>query len=230
MERLEGKIAQLEKRKSFLKENEKSQKARLKEVGEKVKLAESDFKAQDAKIKILADEKRSTRAKAEHYQTQIDALTEKLRSAKAMRKENERETKATEAITPMRSAGCHGRVTDLIKVSNKKYELAVITALGRSADAVVVDDRESAKECIQYLKDQRARDGIYSVERHQDDVREQERLRELGGTAKLVIDVVSYDNAYHRAMLHSLGIASSATPTPRRRNLRTTRARRTRRY
>ena len=32
-----------------------------------------------------------------------------------------------------------------------------------------------------------------------------ERLRELGGTAKLVIDVVSYDNAYHRAMLHSLG-------------------------
>ena len=48
-------------------------------------------------------------------------------------------------------------------------------------------------------------DGIYSVERHQDDVREQRTLAELGGTAKLVIDVVSYDNAYHRAMLHSLG-------------------------
>ena len=208
LERLEGKIAQLEKRKSFLKENEKSQKARLKEVGEKVKLAESDFKAQDAKIKILADEKRSTRAKAEHYQTQIDALTEKLRSAKALRKENEREMKATEAIASMRSlfAGCRGRVTDLIKVSNKKYELAVITALGRSADAVVVDDRESAKECIQYLKDQRVPAmefiPLKDIKTMSDN---NERLRELGGTAKLVIDVVSYDNAYHRAMLHSLG-------------------------
>jgi len=208
LERLEGKIAQLEKRKSFLKENEKSQKARLKEVGEKVKLAESDFKAQDAKIKILADEKRSTRAKAEHHQTQIDALTEKLRSAKALRKENEREMKATEAIASMRSlfAGCRGRVTDLIKVSNKKYELAVITALGRSADAVVVDDRESAKECIQYLKDQRVPAMEFIPLKDIKTMSENnERLRELGGTAKLVIDVVSYDNAYHRAMLHSLG-------------------------
>ena len=208
LERLEGKIAQLEKRKSFLKENEKSQKARLKEVGEKVKLAESDFKAQDAKIKILADEKRTTRAKAEHYQTQIDALTEKLRSAKALRKENEREMKATEAIASMRSlfAGCRGRVTDLIKVSNKKYELAVITALGRSADAVVVDDRESAKECIQYLKDQRVPAMEFIPLKDIKTMSENnERLRELGGTAKLVIDVVSYDNAYHRAMLHSLG-------------------------
>ena len=208
LERLEGKIAQLEKRKSFLKENEKSQKARLKEVGEKVKLAESDFKAQDAKINILADEKRSTRAKAEHYQTQIDALTEKLRSAKALRKENEREMKATEAIASMRSlfAGCRGRVTDLIKVSNKKYELAVITALGRSADAVVVDDRESAKECIQYLKDQRVPAMEFIPLKDIKTMSENnERLRELGGTAKLVIDVVSYDNAYHRAMLHSLG-------------------------
>ena len=208
LERLEGKIAQLEKRKSFLKENEKSQKARLKEVGEKVKLAESDFKAQDAKIKILADEKRSTRAKAEHYQTQIDALTEKLRSAKALRKENEREMKATEAIASMRSlfAGCRGRVTDLIKVSNKKYVLAVITALGRSADAVVVDDRESAKECIQYLKDQRVPAMEFIPLKDIKTMSENnERLRELGGTAKLVIDVVSYDNAYHRAMLHSLG-------------------------
>jgi len=208
LERLEGKIAQLEKRKSFLKENEKSQKARLKEVGEKVKLAESDFKAQDAKIKILADEKRSTRAKAEHHQTQIDALTEKLRSAKALRKENEREMKATEAIASMRSlfAGCRGRVTDLIKVSNKKYELAVITALGRSADAVVVDDRESAKECIQYLKDQRVPAMEFIPLKDIKTMSENnERLRELGGTAKLVIDVVSYGNAYHRAMLHSLG-------------------------
>ena len=208
LERLEGKIAQLEKRKSFLKENEKSQKARLKEIGEKVKLAESDFKAQDAKIKILADEKRTTRAKAEHYQTQIDALTEKLRSAKALRKENEREMKATEAIASMRSlfAGCRGRVTDLIKVSNKKYELAVITALGRSADAVVVDDRESAKECIQYLKDQRVPAMEFIPLKDIKTMSENnERLRELGGTAKLVIDVVSYDNAYHRAMLHSLG-------------------------
>ena len=208
LERLEGKIAQLEQRKKFLKENEKQQNTRMTDVSEKVKLAESDLQAQDQKIKILSDEKRSTRAKAEHYQTQIDALTEKLRNAKAMRKENERETKATEAIDSMKAlfAGCRGRITELIKVSQNKYELAVITALGRSADAVVVDDRECAKECIQYLKEQRIPPMEFIPLKDIKTMAENdEQLRQLGGTAKLVIDVVTYENSLHRALLHALG-------------------------
>jgi hypothetical protein len=39
-----------------------------------------------------------------------------------------------------------------MKVSQKKYNLAVITVLGKEADAVVVDDSKVAKECVQYLK------------------------------------------------------------------------------
>jgi hypothetical protein len=39
--------------------------------------------------------------------------------------------------------GVHGRVTDLMKVSQKKYNLAVITVLGKEADAVVVEDSKA---------------------------------------------------------------------------------------
>ena len=42
-----------------------------------------------------------------------------------------------------------------MKVSQKKYNLAVITVLGKEADAVVAEDSKTAKECVQYLKEQR---------------------------------------------------------------------------
>jgi hypothetical protein len=44
---------------------------------------------------------------------------------------------------------------DLIKVTQRKHNLAVTVALGRNMDAIVVDDDKTGKDCIQYLKEQR---------------------------------------------------------------------------
>ena len=102
-------------------------------------------------------------------------------------------------------SGVHGRVTDLMKVSQKKYNLAVITVLGKEADAVVVEDSKVAKECVQYLKEQRIAPMTFlplkEIKVHEPD----ERLRRLGGTAKLVLDVVNFDPAVQRAMIYALG-------------------------
>ena len=51
-------------------------------------------------------------------------------------------------------AGIHGVVADLIKV-DKKYEVAVETALGGSIQNIVTDNEQTAKRMIQYLKENR---------------------------------------------------------------------------
>jgi structural maintenance of chromosome 1 len=157
--------------------------------------------------KALENEKRKSRAKQEHLTNKIEELSGKLREAKADRKESERETRALEAITAMKRLlpGVRGRVTDLMKVSQKKYNLAVITVLGKEADAVVVEDSKTAKECVQYLKEQRVAPMTFlplqEIKVHEPD----EALRRLGGTAKLCLDVVNYDAAVSRAMIYAMG-------------------------
>lgn len=45
--------------------------------------------------------------------------------------------------------GVRGRVVDLCKPTQRKYELAVAVILGRNMDAVVVDEEKTAIDCIE---------------------------------------------------------------------------------
>lgn len=45
--------------------------------------------------------------------------------------------------------GVRGRVVDLCKPSQRKYEAAVSVVLGRNIDAVVVDEEKTAIDCIE---------------------------------------------------------------------------------
>ena len=45
--------------------------------------------------------------------------------------------------------GVRGRVVDLCKPTQRKYETAVSVILGRNIDAVVVDKEKTAIECIE---------------------------------------------------------------------------------
>ena len=45
--------------------------------------------------------------------------------------------------------GVRGRVVDLCKPTQRKYELAVSVILGRNMDAVVVDEEKTAIDCIE---------------------------------------------------------------------------------
>ena len=166
-----------------------------------------ELKKLEKKLKELADEKRTVRSRQDLFKEKIDALNAKLREAKADRKQNERETKALEAIATMKRMfpGVHGRLTELIKVTQKKYELAVITVLGREADAVVVEDAKTAKECIQYLKEQRIQSMQFIPLKEIKVQAINERLRHLGGSSRLIVDVLQFDKSRERAILFACG-------------------------
>lgn len=55
--------------------------------------------------------------------------------------------------TPRRTpAGVHGRLSELGRVTSRRYNLAMSVALGQHMDSVVVDDRAAAFKAIDWLK------------------------------------------------------------------------------
>ena len=45
-------------------------------------------------------------------------------------------------------------MTELCKVPQKKYSLAIAVLMGKHIDSIVCDTERTAKDCIQYLKEQ----------------------------------------------------------------------------
>jgi hypothetical protein len=231
---------------------------------------------------------------------ELEEVEGKLREAKADAKESERDRRLVETVEALKRtfSGVRGRLVDLVKVPQRKHNLAVTVALGRHMDAIVVDDDKTGtnlsnhppislsssvyvgvvwcgvnewsppgstcvrvqpvghcgcvstqtrkygtnhslrdefpvclqplvdpnhtargqeqadggrgrtragKECIGYLKAQRHAPlsfiPLASIRAQAPD----ERLRSLGGTAQLVVDVLQFDSALERALFFALG-------------------------
>lgn len=46
----------------------------------------------------------------------------------------------------------YGRATELAKVTQRKYNLAMAVVMGRDLDSVICDTEATAKECIHWLR------------------------------------------------------------------------------
>ena len=158
-------------------------------------------------ITEMRDENRKQRSRQEEIQRQLEDVDGQLREAKADRIENDRDAKAAEALQKMKEIlkGVHGRVSDLCSPTQKKYQMALTVAMGRNMDAVVVDNEKTAKECIRYLKDNRIPTMTFIPLISIQVKPVKESLRQLGGTAKLMVDVVQHDTSIETAILYACG-------------------------
>ena len=93
------------------------------------------------------------RQKYENLKSKIDELEKQLRELKADRYENERDSRLSQAVETLKCLfqGVHGRMTELCRPTQKKYNLAVTVAMGKFMDAVVVEDEQTGKECIKVI-------------------------------------------------------------------------------
>lgn len=125
-----------------------------------------------------------------------DVQTE-LNEAKVDKHESARHQKKQEVLESMKRLfpGVHGRLIDLCEPVHKKYTLAITRVLGRNMDAIVVDTEKTGKDCIQYLKEQRADPEMFLPLDSIQVKPVNEKLRQIGGSAKLVIDVIKFEPA-----------------------------------
>lgn len=91
---------------------------------------------------------------------------------------------------------------------HRKYQLAITKVMGKSMDAIVVDSEQTARECIQFMKEQHLQSETFYPLDFIDAPHLDERLREIKeprGT-KLLIDVIKFNPAsIKKALLFSVG-------------------------
>ncbi|KAL8513780.1 hypothetical protein ACS0TY_013045 [Phlomoides rotata] len=204
---LEENIQQLENRREELLSQEKQMETKLKKMLDAVGKHKEDLNRVRKEQRDMKDKLLDSRNKHDMLKRKISDLDDQLRELKADRYENERDARLSEAVKTLKRLfpGVHGRMTELYRPTQKKYTLAVTVAMGRFMDAVVVDDENTGKECIKYLKEQRLPPQTFIPLLSVRVKPVIEKLRTLGGTAKLAFDVIQFDPALEKAILFAVG-------------------------
>lgn len=137
----------------------------------------------------------SSRSEAERasLEAELRSVTDALGAARADAGESARESRLTAALASMRRLypGVRGRLADLCTPAQPRYRTAVAVCLGRHMEAVVVDTSATAASCIGYLKEQRVGTATFLPLADLRPPPVDEALRQLGGSSKLVVDVIA---------------------------------------
>ena len=101
--------------------------------------------------------------------------------------------------------GVHGKLADLCRPIQKKYSHAVTVSAGKHMDAIVVDTKNIAADCIRYLKDQRIGTCMFLPLDNIVVSQLSDRLRNFGNKYKLCIDLIECDNVFKPAVQYAVG-------------------------
>ena len=136
----------------------------LKDIGERRDTVNSQIKETTKEInskKKTFNEYTSERLRIAQLRTEKDEklqeVLNKLIEADDGRKQNQKDIRLKALATDLKRnfPGVKGRVSELCKPVEKRFQIAVSTVLGRNFDSIVVENEKTAIECIQYLKEQR---------------------------------------------------------------------------
>ncbi|KAI9675109.1 MAG: Structural maintenance of chromosomes protein 1 [Caeruleum heppii] len=174
---------------------------------DKVRSATKEIEAKKKEFNKINSE----RLRAAQKQTELDEkLQDVLRAlleADDGRRQSEKEVRMKETIATLKRIfpGVRGRVSELCKPKLKKYGDAVSTVLGRHFDSVVVDTERTAKDCMQYLRDQRA--GVATFipldTIHVKPINS--NLKGMHPGMRMAIDTIEFDSHVERAMSYACG-------------------------
>ncbi|EJD42066.1 hypothetical protein AURDEDRAFT_168856 [Auricularia subglabra TFB-10046 SS5] len=205
----EAKLEELEKTRERLEGEVEKEKARRDELEAKMATLTEDLgKARSELAKITAERQRISQLESEANEKLSD-IHNKLLQAGVDRRESERELRLKDTLASLQrvSPGVRGRVVDLCKPTQRKYETAVGVIFGRNLDAVVVETEKTAIECIEYMRTQRAGQATFIP---LDTIQVKpinDKFRSFARGARLAVDVIQFDPAVERAMLHAYGNA-----------------------
>jgi len=157
-------------------------------------------------------EAQRTEQRREQLDAKIEEINTKLRDARDDQRKNRDEERFLQAIESLKRhfPGVFGRLVDLCRPTQRKYNLAVTVAAGKDMDAIVVDTKATGLECIRYLREQRVGTATFlPLDTLQVPTRESsERIRARvahDSRFRLASDVISCDENIKKAVLYAVG-------------------------
>ena len=188
----------------------------LVEIGERKDSVSSQIKQTTKEIngkkKIFhehtSERLRLAQLRAEKDEKLQEVLT-KLLEAEDGRKQNEKDLRLKATIADMKRIfpGVKGRVSELCKPVERRYQTAVSTVLGRNIDAVIVENEKTAIECIQYLREQRRGQATFIP---LDTIQFSALNSNLKGQhrgCRMALDTINYERPLERAFSYVCGNA-----------------------
>lgn len=194
--------------------------SRLKKSDIEQNFAEIESKRNKIKTDLEEIENKKTVAnnKIKSYETEINQISYEIRMKDSRLKfleETEKEKegygksvkallKASETNTKLKQ-GLHGVVANLIKVP-KEYEVAIEMALGASVQNIVTDTEETAKNLVEYLRNNNlGRASFLPITSVKGKKLERVDDKKISGVIGIASDLIKYDAKYNGIFTSLLG-------------------------
>ncbi|KAI5765148.1 SMC1B [Gulo gulo luscus] len=175
-----------------IKEQIEDHKKRIEKLEEYTKTCMDCLKEKKQQEETLVGEIENTKSRMSEVNEELNLIRNELQNAGIDNHEGNRQQKRAEVLEHLKRLypdSVFGRLLDLCHPIHKKYQLAVTKLFGRYMVAIVVASEKVAKDCIRFLKEERAEPETFLALDYLDIKPINERLREIKG-CKMVIDVI----------------------------------------
>uniref|UniRef100_G1SY26 Structural maintenance of chromosomes protein n=3 Tax=Oryctolagus cuniculus TaxID=9986 RepID=G1SY26_RABIT len=175
-----------------IKEQIEDHKKRIEKLEEYTKTCIDCLKDKKQQEETLSDDIEKTKQRMSEVNEELNLIRSELQSAGIDHHEGKRQQKRAEVLEHLKRLypeSVFGRLLDLCHPIHKKYQLAVTKLFGRYMVAIVVASEKVARDCIRFLKEERAEPETFLALDYLDIKPINESLREIKG-CKMVIDVI----------------------------------------
>ncbi|XP_067906906.1 structural maintenance of chromosomes protein 1B-like isoform X4 [Heterodontus francisci] len=165
---------------------------RIEKLEEYINTCKASLTEQKQREEELTNEIESAKLRIGEVSEKLNKVAGELQNAGIDHREGHRQQKKAEVLESFKRLypdSVYGRLVDLCHPIHKKYQLAVTKVFGRYINAIVVTTEKTARDCIRYLKEERAEPETFLALDYLDIKPINEQLREIKG-AKMMIDVV----------------------------------------
>ncbi|KAG0339167.1 Structural maintenance of chromosomes protein 1 [Podila horticola] len=207
--RLQESVKELSSKKGRLTEQEQALVDHQKKVESHLSSVLQDQARTQHELQNLDNERLRIEKTEIELNEKLSSTLNQLMEAKLDQRESEKEQKLKETLSSLKRIfpGVHGRVTDLCKPTQRKYDAAISVILGRHMDAIIVDRQKTAIDCIQLLREQRSGHATFLPLDTLSAKPVNDRLRSVAKGARLAVDVVQYDEVLETAIHYVCGNA-----------------------
>ncbi|KAK2842674.1 hypothetical protein Q5P01_012874 [Channa striata] len=167
-------------------------KRRTEKLEDYIKTCRSSLEEYGQREEILSAELQRGRQRSQEVNQELGQVLEELGNARVYSQESRRQMQRKELLgrlLRLYPETVYGRLSDLCSPIHRKYQLAVTKVFGRYINAIVVASEKVARDCISFIKEERAEPETFLPIDYLDVSPLNERLREVPG-AKMVVDVV----------------------------------------
>ncbi|XP_011314673.1 structural maintenance of chromosomes protein 1A [Fopius arisanus] len=129
---------------------------RVEKLEEHIRTSEAALEDQKKLRQELQSDVGSSKDRIQNLQRELERISEQLGDAKVDKHEVSRTKKKTEIVENFKRLfpGVYDRMYNMCEPIHKRYNVAITKVLGKYMEAIVVDTEKTARQCIQYLKEQ----------------------------------------------------------------------------